>query len=115
MNDRLITVFETKHFVKLSKKLISDKERSALLAHLKNNPKDGDVIRGTGGIRKIRWARPGAGKRGGIRVIYYFYDKSGVLFMLTAYAKNDKVDLSSQEKHKYRDLVKILTDTFDEG
>lgn len=112
MNERLITVFETKHFLKLTKKLISDKERSELLAHLKNNPKDGDVIRGTGGIRKIRWSRPGSGKRGGIRVIYYFYDKNGILFMLTAYAKNDKVDLNSQEKQKYCDLVKVLTETF---
>jgi hypothetical protein len=112
MNDRLITVFETKHFLRLKKKLISDKEFSELLGQLKKSPKDGDVIRGTGGIRKIRWARPGSGKRSGIRVIYYFYDKNGILFMLTAYAKNDKVDLTKKEKEKYSDLVKVLTETF---
>lgn len=115
MTDRLITVFESKYFIKLIEKLLSDKEYIKLITHLKNNPKAGDVIRGTGGIRKIRWARQGSGKRGGIRVIYYFYDKNGILFMLTAYAKNDKSDLSEKDKKKFHDLVKVLTEKFEKG
>ena len=57
-------------------------------------------------------ASPGAGKRGGVRVIYYFYDENGILIMLTTYAKNEKTDLSSKDKQKYRDLVKLLVETF---
>lgn len=115
MIEQHITIFETKHFVRLCNKLIGTTERSRLLWHLKANPKDGDVIPGTGGIRKIRWAKPGSGKRGGIRVIYYFYDKNGILFMLTTYAKNDKVDLSSKEKKEYQNLVKELIKLFNQG
>jgi len=112
MTDRFITVFETKYFIKLTEKLLNYKERTELITHLKANPKDGDVIRGTGGIRKLRWARQGSGKRGGVRVIYYFYDKNGILIMLKTYAKNAQSDLSAQEKHKYSDLVKTLIEKF---
>lgn len=114
MIERLITIFETKHFLRLSKKLINETERSRLIFHLENNPKDGDVIAGTGGIRKLRWSRPGSGKRGGMRVIYYFYDENGVVFLLSAYAKNDQADLSSKEKKDYVKLVKELISVFKE-
>jgi hypothetical protein len=112
MTDRFIAVFETKYFIKLTEKLLSAKEHSELITHLKANPKDGDVIAGTGGIRKLRWGRQGSGKRGGVRVIYYFYDKNGILIMLKTYAKNAQTDLSAQEKQKYSDLVKVLIETF---
>ena len=105
MTDRLITVYETKHFVKFSTKLIGDEERQRLLETLKAEPKSGDVIPGTSGLRKLRWKRPGTGKRGGVRVIYYFYDERGLLMMLTVYAKSDQEDLSSKDKKAYRDLV----------
>ncbi len=114
MIDRLITIFETKHFLRLSKKLISEKDRYNLIWHLKAKPKDGDIIAGTGGIRKLRWSKPGSGKRGGIRVIYYFYDENGVVFLLSAYAKNDQSDLSSKEKKEYSKLVKELVSAFGE-
>lgn len=108
MLERIITIFETKQFLRLSKKLINAADRKSLIWHLENKPKDGDVIAGTGGIRKLRWAKPGSGKRGGIRVIYYFYDENGIVFLLTAYAKNDQADLSSKEKKEYSKLVKEL-------
>ena len=105
MSERLITTYEPKHFVKFSTKLIGDKERERLVESLKADPKAGDVIPGTSSLRKLRWKRPGTGKRGGVRVIYYFYDERGVLIMLTMYAKSDKEDMSSKDKKAYRSLV----------
>jgi len=87
---------------------MGDKERSKLIMYLKDSPKTGDVIAKTGGVRKLRWTRPGKGKRGGVRIIYYFYDKQGALFLLTVYAKSDKVDLSEKEKSEYKELVSEL-------
>lgn len=115
VNERFITVYETKYFIKLTEKLLSDKEYVELITYLKANPKDGDVISGTGGIRKLRWARQGSGKSGGVRVIYYFYDKNGILIMLKTYAKNAQSDLAAQEKQKYKNLVKVLIETFSKG
>lgn len=116
MRDRLITTYETKHFVKFSAKLIGDKERERLIEALKTDPKAGDVIPGTSGLRKLRWKRPGTGKRGGVRVIYYFYDERGVLVMLTVYAKNDKEDMSAKDKKEYRalvdDIIALIENTY---
>ena len=58
------------------------------------NPEAGQLVPGTGGVRKIRWATAGQGKRGGARVIYYYYDRSIPLFALEIYAKNEKASLS---------------------
>lgn len=75
------------------------------------NPESGDLIPGSGGLRKIRWHQPnrGKGKRGGIRIIYYWYGPDGVIYMLLAYAKGDQDDLSASEK---RVLKKLVTKEF---
>ena len=70
MKTRLITVVETTMFLRQADKIWSDEERAALVDHMARNPEGGDVIPGTGGVRKIRWGRAGSGKRGGARVIY---------------------------------------------
>jgi putative transcriptional regulator len=83
----LVTVVETPEFLAATRKLMDARERGLLVDHLALNPMAGDVIPGTGGVRKLRWGLEGRGKRGGARVIY-FYDSAGIpLFALTAYAK----------------------------
>jgi len=62
----------------------------------------------TGGIRKLRWARSGGGKSGGIRVIYYFHDESMPLYLLTAFGKNEKANLSKEERNLLATIVKEL-------
>ena len=64
---RPITVAETQAFARSAEKIWSEEERAELVYHVAHNPEAGDVIPGTGGIRKLRWARPGGGKRGGAR------------------------------------------------
>lgn len=66
-------------------------------------------MRGTGGIRKLRWAREGSGKSGGIRVVYYYHDHRMPLYLLTAFGKNEKDNLSAAERNELARLVKLLT------
>lgn len=69
------------------------------------NPGGVPVIRGTGGLRKLRWARPGGGKRGGIRTIYYRHGGRDTIYLLTAYAKAEREDLSAADRKVLSRLV----------
>ena len=87
--------------------LLTDDEYAELQGALIVNPEAGDVIRETGGLRKIRWSqqRRGKGKRGGVRVIYYWYAKGSLIYMLLAYSKDERDDLSAAQK---RVLVRLI-------
>jgi hypothetical protein len=79
---------------------------------LAQNPSVGDLIRGTGGLRKVRWAVEGRGKRGGARVIYFYHSQEFPLFVLTAYAKNEQANLSQSDCNDFRRLTKLLIATY---
>ena len=66
------------------------------------------MIQGTGGIRKLHWAREDRGKSGGIRVIYYFHNEAMPLFLLTAFGKSEKVNLSKAERNELAKLARLL-------
>jgi hypothetical protein len=83
-----------------------------LVDYLAWNPTSGDLIPGTGGVRKLRWALAGRGKRGGARVVYFYHDARMPLFMLTAYAKNDRADLSQQDRNNFKRLTGQLVEMF---
>lgn len=95
---RPITVAETQAFARSAEKIWSEDERAELVDYLAHNPEAGDVIPGTGGVRKLRWARAGSGKRGGARVVYFYYRPDCPLYLLLAYAKAQATDLSADEK-----------------
>ena len=80
---------ETHLFTKLVEEYLTDDEYAGLQAALMAHPEAGAIIRGSGGVRKMRWAGSGRGKRGGIRVIYYLRSTQGEIWMLTLYAKNE--------------------------
>ena len=84
------TVAETATFSRQAEKLFSEDEKRELIFFLAENPLAGDMIPDTGGVRKVRFAASGKGKRGGARVIYYFLDDSIPLYALLVYAKNEK-------------------------
>lgn len=84
----MFTFVEALLFTKLVGEYLSDGEYAALQQALSKNPELGDVIPGSGGIRKVRWGTRGRGKRGGVRVIYFVRNQVGVIWMLTIYAKN---------------------------
>lgn len=66
---------------------------------MSENPNAGDLIQGTGGIRKIRWARDAKGKSGGVRVIYYFHSDMMPLYLLAVFGKNEKANITAEEKN----------------
>ena len=70
--EALLTVAETPEYLRRADRLLSSAEQTRVVEYLAANPRTGDLIRGTGGVRKLRWARGGRGKSGGVRVIYYF-------------------------------------------
>ena len=72
----------------------------------------GDIIPNTGGLRKIHWKRTCSGKRGGARVIYYFYDENHPIYLLFAYSKNVQDDLTEHEKKLLRQFVLLLKNSF---
>ena len=107
-----IAVVETPEFLSATRKLLTDEERAVLVDYLAHNPTAGDLIRGTGGVRKFRWRLEGRGKRGGARVIYFYCSADIPLFALTAYAKDERADLSEKDRYDFRRLTKPLAETY---
>jgi hypothetical protein len=107
-----ITVVETPEFLSATRKLLTDEERRVLVDYLAHNPAAGDLIQGTGGVRKLRWELEGRGKRGGARVIYFYHSTDIPLFALTAYAKNERENLSQKDRNDFRRLTKLLAETY---
>ncbi len=89
---------ESTIFEKYRDEYLSDEEYRLFQAELMLNPKLGDVIQGTGGLRKIRVASKGKGKRGGSRIIYYFLDEKRRFYLLTIYGKNEMSDLNANQR-----------------
>lgn len=99
------TFVETRVFTKLVQEYLSDDEYGALQQALVANPEAGDVITGSGGVRKLRWSVAGRGKRGGIRVIYYLRSRQGQIWMLTLYAKNVAENIPAHILKKIREEI----------
>jgi len=87
-NSSVVSFIETKLFTRLVQEYLTDDAYCKLQAALIERPEAGDLIRGSGGVRKLRWQAPGRGKRGGYRVIYYAKMDQKVIWMLSMYPKN---------------------------
>jgi hypothetical protein len=107
-----VAVAETPEFLSATRKLLDDTERTALIDYLAYNPTAGDLIPTTGGVRKLRWRLEGRGKRGGARVIYFYHDDGLPVFLLTAYSKNVRADLSQAERNGFRRLTTLLIESY---
>jgi mRNA-degrading endonuclease RelE of RelBE toxin-antitoxin system len=90
------------------RRLLSRDEQDAVVDLVAYEPTCGDLIPGTGGLRKVRVGREHSGKRGGARVVYYFHDTSIPIHLLAIYAKNEKSDLSAAEKKEFAALIKEI-------
>jgi mRNA-degrading endonuclease RelE of RelBE toxin-antitoxin system len=105
---------ETAPFERLRETYLDDGEYRLLQIMLMINPAAGDLIIGSGGIRKVRWSTRGSGKRGGLRVIYYWLAKRDQILLLTVYRKSEVEDLTLREVSILRSLVKRIEDQNDE-
>lgn len=101
----MFSFIETKLFTRLVQEYLTDDEYQELQAMLIEQPEAGDVIRGSGGVRKFRWRAPGRGKRGGYRVIYYVKRAGNVIWMLTMYPKNVADNIPTNVLREIRDEV----------
>lgn len=99
---------ETPTFTKSVTRLLSEDDYLELQHFLAERPEVGVIIRGSGGLRKLRWKRRGQGKRGGVRVIYYLLRPAGVILLLALYAKNDRADLTAAQLGALREYVATL-------
>src|SRR6185312_7207549 len=106
--DKMLTIVEFSAFQAQVGECITLAEKDDLFDYLAREPEAGEEIKGTGGIRKLRWGGKGKGKRGGLRVIYYFYNESAPLFLLTAYGKSTQEDLTPQQKKQLTKLTEQL-------
>lgn len=104
----MITIAEVPEYIRQAEKLLSATERQDVVSYLAAHPKSGDLIEGTGGIRKLRWGRGGRGKSGGVRVIYYYHSEVMPLYLLTLFAKNEQDNLSKAERNDLAKIVDVL-------
>jgi mRNA-degrading endonuclease RelE of RelBE toxin-antitoxin system len=100
-----VVILETRAFTARIDDLLTEEEYRALQLDLVRQPTAGDVIPGTGGLRKIRWGLKGRGKRGGCRVIYFWHPASNRLLMLFAFSKSERVDIGANQKKLLRQIV----------
>ena len=98
-------IIETPIFTKRVKEILSDEEYRLFQIKLIDNPEAGNIIKGSGGIRKIRWSGSGRGKRGGSRILYYWYNTQGVLLMLFIFKKNESDDLTKSQLNDLKTIV----------
>ncbi len=104
----MLTVVETSAFARRAEKLLSAEEHEDLIFFLALHPQSGDEIPDTGGVRKVRFAVQGKGKPGGMRVIYYFFDKENPLYAIFLYGKNEQADLTSKQKREVKAFAATL-------
>jgi len=94
------TVVEMSGYLRVAESLFTETEREQIVAMVSADPECGEVIQGTGGFRKVRVARAGMGKRGGARVIYILRSNAFPIFLVAAYAKNEKDNLTKKERNE---------------
>lgn len=102
---------ETPVFTASLRRLLDDEQYRALQLALVLRPDQGRLIPGSGGLRKLRWGSKGRGKRGGVRIVYYWAVGENVCFMLYIYAKNEQGDLTTAQM---RVLVRMVRKEFKE-
>ena len=102
------TIVELPEFIRRAASLLKEDERLSIINYLAAHPLAGDLMKGTGGIRKLRWSAMGKGKSGGVRVIYYVHNDSIPLFLLTLFGKGEKANLSKSERNELSKLTGLL-------
>ena len=104
----MLTIAELPEYIRRAEKLMSAAERLDIVNYLAAHPPAGDLMEGTGGVRKLRWGRGAQGKSGGVRVIYYLHSEAMPVYLLTLFAKNERANLSKAQRNALADMVELL-------
>ncbi|MCR4299420.1 MAG: type II toxin-antitoxin system RelE/ParE family toxin [Gallionella sp.] len=104
-NAAMQTIVETEVFERLWPLYWTEKERDDFHAFISKNPNVGDVVRGSGGVRKVRWSRQGSGKSGGVRVIYFNRMADGEIWLILIYAKSKLDSIKGDQLRKVKDEI----------
>jgi mRNA-degrading endonuclease RelE of RelBE toxin-antitoxin system len=102
-----VEIVETRAFTTRLRALLPDDTYRRLQEQLVADPEAGTKIAGTGGLRKLRWSQPGRGKRGGVRVIYFWHPATERILMLFLFSKNEQDDLSMEQRRALRALIEM--------
>ncbi len=108
------TIVELPEFQRCVESLLSDSEKQSLINYLAKHPQTGAIMQGTGGIRKLRWASGSKGKNGGVRVVYYHYNETVPLFLLSIFGKSEKANLSKAERNELAKFTQLLVKHYGE-
>ncbi len=108
MAKRPVSVIEFAAYRRRASELLTAEQRDAVIDLVAYEPTRGDIIPGSGGLRKVRIGRDGIGRRGGTRVVYYFYNEDFPILLLALYAKNEKGDLTTAEKREFAAAMKEI-------
>ena len=100
-----MVIIETPIFTKRITAILSEEAYRLLQMHLLTKPGSGKLIKGSGGLRKLRWSAKGHGKSGGVRIIYYWFAARETILLLFVYAKNERDDLTSEQLEQLRRIV----------
>ncbi len=111
----LQTIVETQEFLSGARRVLSDAERFALIDFLAANPMAGEVMQGTGGARKLRWAAMGKGKSGGARAITFYSGRDVPVFLMAIFGKGEKANLSKAERNELRDILAHIVAEYRKG
>jgi len=105
----MLTIVETPHFQREWPHYWSETEYSSFVSYIAAHPDAGDVLTGTGGMRKVRWFRSGTGKSGGVRVIYFTRNSAGQIVLLSIYAKATMSNMTAAQlkeiRHEYEKII----------
>jgi len=100
-----MVIIETPIFTRRIQEILSDEEYRLLQVQLINKPDSSKIIRGSGGLRKVRWSASGHGKRGGVRIIYYWFVSQETLLLLFVYSKREQDDLTPEQLRQLKKVV----------
>jgi hypothetical protein len=111
----LRTVVETPEFLTGARRVLTEGERVALINFVAENPAAGDLMKGTGGARKLRWAARGKGKSGGARAITFYAGQDVPVFLMAIFGKDEKANLSKAERNELRDVLASIATAYRKG
>jgi len=105
---KLLTIVELESYLKSKERTWTEEENDEFLEFIASRPYAGTVLRGSGGVRKVRYQREGTGKSGGVRVFYYFLNREDLIFLILVYSKTQKDSLTQSQTNQLNKLSKEL-------